>query len=288
MIGYGIVKSTPRLIILIFAFFIGIFAICLGLSFLFDYIFNACNVPPSAINVRQLIKNIFWMVQVITLYSTAIVGINYAFRRKIPVFISIPLLFIIITGLSIAVTFLYERSLPLLGSHVPITSNLAIQPGTILFEGNTKQVLIQNKASSIRLTSLLPQQNSLITDLIQDSTDLGKHLAQFWEAGLISFVIAVAFLLYFLTSLGPLINLSEWPLANLLFGLLLLRFSLWIQNFLFSEPVMNIIGAFITPLVPSIMLPFIALLPLFIVGTFIHLFAFLLYLSKDRKKSNGS
>lgn len=275
-------KSIPRLILLIFAIFMGIFLWSFGIAYLYELDTKAVQYPPGILRLHEFTASYFWMILVITIYSTTLIGVNYSVRRNIPALIAIPLILIFCTGISITAAFLHERSTPILTIDQPVSSNIAIQPGTIFIRGSDKQIVLDNPKGPYIITELLPKTSGIIDSLIDDATMLGRHFSEFWSLGYMPFVIFLAFILYFLTSLRPIVNLSEWPLANLLTGLLLIRFSLWIQNFLLSEQIVQIVTTLGGSLLPAFVIPYMGLLPLFLLGSILHVFAILLFLSKDK------
>lgn len=282
MIGYGIVKSIPRLILLIFVIFMGIFLWSFGIAYLYELDIKGVQYPPGILSFHGFTTSYFWMILVITVYSTTLIGINYSVRRKIPALIAIPLILIFSTGISMTVAFLQERSTLIPTIDQPVSSNIEIKPGTIFVKGSDKQIVLDNPKGPYVIAELLPKTSGIIDSLIDDATMLGRYFSEYWSLGYIPFVIFLAFILYFLTSLRPIVSLSEWPLANLLTGLLLIRFSLWIQNFLLSEHIVQIIAKLSGPLLPAFLIPYTGLLPLFLLGSILHVFAILLFLSKDK------
>jgi len=230
-----------------------------------------------------MIQSQFWIILAITLYSTTILGTNYAVRKHISTMLRVPLLLLLMSGLSIASAFVFEKTSPLLPAEQSISSNIEIKTGTILISGNEKQMILTPNKEPIVVQALLPNQNRLIVSIMLDGQELGRYFESFWINGYLSFTIFIVLILYFLTSLGPVFNISGWPLANLLLGLLIARFALWIQVFLFSEPVVQFVSAITSSILPEPIHPFTSLVPLFLLGTMVHLFALLLYLSKDKK-----
>ncbi|AEJ18396.1 hypothetical protein Spica_0228 [Gracilinema caldarium DSM 7334] len=237
--------------------------------------------------MQELLRAHFWTNLVLTLYGTLIIGIHYAVRKKVLTIFRVPLLLILLSGLSVASVYLFERIIPLVPPEHTSSSTITLKMGTILISPQQKEVLLTTPKEPVLIKALLPKGNGLISSIIKDGKDLGYHAASFWTQGYISFALFVVLLLYFVSSLGPVLSISGWPLANLLLGFLLARFSLWIQNFLFLEPVVQIITTFINPILQEPFHRYTALFPLVVLGTFIHIFALLLYLSKDRKQAHG-
>jgi hypothetical protein len=286
MIGYGIVKGIPRLILLVLALFFGLFLWCFGIGYLYSVVFTSVHVPQGFLYLQEMVQSYFWIILVITLYSTAILGTNYAVRKHIITILRVPLLLILISGLAIASVFLFERISPMVPAQQSISSNLELKTGTILISGNQKELILRPGKEPIVVQALLPKQSGIISSIIQEGQALGSYFESFWIKGYLNFTIFIGLILYFLTSLGPVFSISGWPLANLLLGLLVARFALWIQVFLFSEPVVHIVSVITGSLLPEPIQPFTALVPLFLLGTLIHLFALLLYLSKDKKNAH--
>ena len=283
MIGYGIVKGIPRLVLLVIVMFFLLLLWWFSIGYLYEMVLTGVHIPKGTINLKHFVQSNFWMILVITLYCTAILGTNYGVRKQILSLFRVPLLLILSSGLCIASAFIFDRSIPMLATEIPVTSTVELKPGTILVSGEQKELVLSPGEDSIAVISLIPPHNSLIDSIIQDGKEIGIQFESFWHKGLIPFIIFLAALLYLLTSLGPIFTISGWPLANLLIGLLLVRFTLWIQLFIFSEPVVTVISAIIGSVLPDPMHTYTVLVPLILLGTLIHFFAFLLYASKDRK-----
>lgn len=285
MVGYCIVKTIPRLILLVIGLFFGLLLWYFGIGYLYLLVFHGVRIPRGAVNLQDFIQSHVWLGLVITLHGTAILGTTYAFRKHIPTALGVSLLLLILTILSITTAFVFERITPFASTKWPISSTIEYKTGTLLIFDSQKELIITPNKQPLVIQALLPKQSKLIDSILQDSRELGRQFAIFWAKGFLPFSVFIVCMLYFLTALGPIFSFSAWPLANLLLGLLFARFALWIQVFLFSEPVLQLISAIAKPIMPEVIQPYIALVSLFLLGTILHIFAILMYLSKDREKT---
>jgi len=281
------VKGIPRLIVLVFTLFFGLLLWLFGLDYLYSLVHHGLRFPMEPINIQELLQAHFWTNLVLSLYGTVIIGTNYAVRKKILTILRVPLLLILLSGLSVASVYIFEGIIPVVPTEHTSATTVELKMGTILISPQQKELYLSATKKPVLIYTLLPKKSRFISNIMKDGKELGAYIASFWIQGYIPFVLFLVLLLYFVSSLGPVFSMSQWPLANFLLGLVLARFSLWIQNFLFSEPVVQIIAMVTNPILPEPLYQYTALFPLFVLGTLIHIFAFLLYLSKDRKKAHG-
>jgi hypothetical protein len=97
--------------------------------------------------------------------------------------------------------------------------------------------------------------------------------------GLVSFLMYAGALVFLLVSLGFILKLSNWPLANLFLGCLAFRGVLAAETFLNSPEIQDLFAAFLgnrIPLAYTVPLIFCAF------GVLVNLYTFLVFLARRR------
>jgi len=129
---------------------------------------------------------------------------------------------------------------------------------------------------------------SLAIDLRLNAENLRQRL----DEGLLPFLLYTGALIILLTSLIFIADLSMWPLANLFLGGIAFRGVLALETFLNSPEIQYAINAFLhgtkdtasSGAIDSLPLSFAVPLIFSAVGALIHLYSFLVYISKKRGK----
>jgi hypothetical protein len=107
-----------------------------------------------------------------------------------------------------------------------------------------------SEGSSLRLP-FREERTSFLRGISGDFSRGGAVLKGCFQAGMIPFAVYAASLSLFLVSLGCLVNISFWPLANLFFGALVFRGVLALETFLNSEKTRLILASFAGPYIPD-------------------------------------
>ncbi|MDR1587413.1 MAG: hypothetical protein LBS57_08165 [Treponema sp.] len=105
------------------------------------------------------------------------------------------------------------------------------------------------------------------------------QLQSYYKQGLVPFLIYAGALIFFLNSLGFILKLSVWPLANLFVGCLAFRGVLALEIFLNSPEIQDMFESFLGkrfPLSLTVPLIFCAF------GTLVYLYSVLVYLARRR------
>jgi hypothetical protein len=246
-----------------------------------------------------------------SLYCSILLALNYAARRRMAKFMTIIWLFILacgaVTGVSLGIIRLGAMTALPNSSPVPLGA-----PGLMLSQGDTTIVLLDDPqaARGSRVVSmpgrpLLYQEvptgpdntvaglplipfknepdyflNSILLDFSLSSWQFDLRFGQ----GLIPFGIYAGSLILLLVSLGFIMEMSRWPLANLFFGALVFRGVLALENLINEDTILNLTGSFlgarITPdLVSPLIFTTLALL--------VILYTILAHLARSRREQDG-
>jgi hypothetical protein len=116
---------------------------------------------------------------------------------------------------------------------------------------------------------------SLAIDLRLNAEQLQRR----FDDGLFSFGVYIGALIFFLGSLGFILKLSAWPLANLFLGCLAFRGILAMEIFFNSPEIQEALDFFLKNRLP---LPLAVPLIFCCFGVLIHLYSVLVYLAKRR------
>jgi hypothetical protein len=250
-----------------------------------------------------------------TVYVSLLLALAYTARRNaeyraagngsLSAFVSIFMLIILASGLTLAASVGTAR----LGNILPardIGKPLG-NPGLMLTRQDTTMVLLQGPGEikgprlvSIPGRSLVYQETPrgpnntmpglppvpfndeapwFLQSLAIDFSLTGQIFENRLLEGLVPFLIYTVSLIFFLTSLGFVLNLSGWPLANLFIGALVFRGILALETFINSREVQKIFLDFIGgrfPLDLAVPLIFCAF------GVLVNLYTLLVYLARRR------
>jgi hypothetical protein len=287
------VKNLAKLI-LSFTFSFIVILILAGLAgFLRDWVDTALLFPPAAAPVLSV-------VFAPALYFSLLIGISYSSRRRVPYPLSLVTLLVLSTGLAMAASIGISRleKMELTGIRVPPPR---VAPGLVftLTPADTQAVLLGPEggrilslpgqalffeSSSYGLRQLrLPfreERGAVLPGISADFARSSRVLKAWFNAGLVPFAMYAASLSLFLVSLGCLVNISFWPLANLFFGAMAFRGALALESFLNAEETHLLLSAFAGNIIPeSLINPAIFT----ILGILILLYSGLVYLARGRR-----
>jgi hypothetical protein len=273
-------KNLARLTLFFSLNFILIFLAAVLLGFISSWIEIAKIIPAGAIPAENAAE-LAWKALPITFYLTILVTLSYSARRKILILTSIA--GIIVLGLIFTVGFSegihhVEAIKPALKPGPPINA----RPGLILSRAENAIILLKesSEAQGPRVVSfperpLLYQEiplgpNNTILGLpalplggdapwiVQsmgiDFTLTAAELRNRLDQGFIPFIVYAFSLILFLGSLRFILELSQWPLANLFLGALVFRGILALEVFLNSREVNTLIGSFLSGRAPAMMI----------------------------------
>jgi hypothetical protein len=162
----------------------------------------------------------------------------------------------------------------LLGA-APESARVLSLPGQVLF---FEPVSTSYKVRQVRLP--FREERNGILGISADFAGSARALKAWFDAGLVPFVLYAGSLSLFLISIGCLVNISFWPLANLFFGALAFRGALTLERFLNTAETRQLLSSFAGSVIPeSLISPVIFT----VLGSLILLYSGLVYLARGRR-----
>jgi hypothetical protein len=309
------VKKIARLALFFSLTFVVLLVFSAALRYLHLWIEGARRLPSQPrMALPELITAVRWALSV-TVYFSLLFGLSYAARLSggFPAAggrrLSAPPAMICLFILSLAFSGGAVLGLERLGVLVPAQdiSRPLGGPGLILSQGDTAIVLLRGPAENrgprvVAMSGrpLLYQREPLGPDntvlslppvpfrneapwflrsMAIDFSLTGRQFAARLGEGSISFLIYAGALIFLLVSLGFILKLSNWPLANLFLGCLAFRGVLAAETFLNSPEIQAGFASFLENRLPlSYTVPLIFCL----FGALINLYTFLVFLAKRR------
>ncbi|GHU79578.1 hypothetical protein FACS189462_5290 [Spirochaetia bacterium] len=264
--------------------------------------------PMTGQALPELLSAVQWALPV-TIYTSLLLGLSYSIRRRIP-FILTMIILVLLTGAFSAGICLGTDGLTNV-SFLPKNPKLQSKPGLILTQGDNRYILLGDAAETEgpRVVSLPGQpliyQESpagpdntviplppapfrttmdwILQSLTIDFSLTGRELARRFKDGLEPFLIYGLSLVFLLVNLRFILNLSNWPLANLFLGALAFRGILSLETFLNSEQAQTFLIAFLADRVPT---PYITPLIFCTLAVLVCLYAGLNWLTLNIQKAN--
>jgi hypothetical protein len=266
------VKKIARLVFFFCFWFIVVFLCTAAIRWLWAWEEVAVRVPAgSGVLLPKFISTI-WTSLPAGLYSALLLSLSYAFRRRIPTVITHLILFtlalLFTLGISLGLSRFPGSSSPEEGQNLATLG----RPGLLLFEGDTVMVLLEDPAVrdgsrvvSISGRSLIYQEvplgpgNTILSlppvlfsrdnaffleNIFIDMSLAAEQFHTRFGEGLVPFTAYAGALIFLLLSLGFVLNLSAWPLANLFWGALAFRGVMALDSFLNSREIQGVIGDF--------------------------------------------
>ena len=262
-------------------------------------------MPPKPENSLTLfISSAHWALS-FSLFSSIIISLNYAVRKKNIALLSIPIVmglsFLFCFGISTALDhwrFVPPSQLPgiPLGGKGVILSNTLNRNETsiVLLNGTVEplgprvvsipdQPLTYHRTGSTSVDlPPVPFGNDTPWFLKDVNIDIRLNAEMFqrkFSEGLYSYLLYVGALIYLLCSLGYTIKFSVWPLANLFMTTLVFRGILALNTFFNTQEIQQVASSFLENKIPTAKaLPYI-----FIgFGTLVNVFSFLVFIAKRR------
>jgi hypothetical protein len=298
------VKNLAKLI-LSFTFSFIVILVLAGLTgVLRSWADTALLFPPAAL---PAFSGILALALPVAFYFSLLFGISYSSRRRIPYVVSLVALLVLSLGLATAASIVLGRfekmNLPNpAGTAVPAVT---VKPGLVLTitpgDTPTRTVLLGTGPDSARVLSLpgqalvfestayrarqvrLPfreERNAFLSGISADFAGSARVFKAWFDAGLVPFAVYAGSLSLFLISLGCLVNISFWPLANLFFGALAFRGALALEHFLNTAETHELLSSFAGNIIPeSLINPIIFT----VLGILILLYSGLVYLARGRR-----
>ncbi|MDR2553612.1 MAG: hypothetical protein LBD31_10685 [Treponema sp.] len=302
-------KNFAKLVLFFSLCFTGILILTGLLDLLRDWTSRALLFPPVE---NGFLGNIaVYAVNALpaAFYLSILLGLSYAARRRMIYPAVFPILLILSLGLS-AAAFLGVESLTRLEITLKASrriENIA-KPGFILsFERekpvpDTQMVFLEDPYKDGAARVLSPQGQSLyyqregtpftalrlpfrdeksgiFGDVAADLERSAGLFSAWFDAGLPVYGVYAGSLAVLLLSLGCLVNISFWSLANLFFGVLAFRGALALETFLNQGEIQRLLASFAGSFLPeSLINPVIFA----VLGALILLYSALVYLARGR------
>jgi len=281
-------KNIARLTLFFSLTFLAIFSAAAALSYISSLMELVRTIPASAAKGEEAAKA-FWAALPAALYLAILLTLSYSARKNLPVKFAVPT----IVCLACIFTAGFSLGINRVGALDPIFKPVAAieaEPGLILSQSGDRVILLQNSANVLgpRLVAIsgepfiyqeqpigpfstilaLPAISfdndtpwfirSIAIDLSLSARELKNRLGDSYL-----YYTAYAFsLILLLSSMRFLLELSQWPLANMFMGALAFRGILALETFLNAGDINALVGSFLGGRIPSIFitpLAFIAL-----------------------------
>ena len=305
-------KNVAKLVLFLSVSFFGLLVFSGLLSLLQNWTNEALLFPPEYTtgiqtdhNSLKIIVNLESSIPV-AFYMSILLALNYAARRRIPYPAAFGIILVLVLVFSSAAFFGLEN-IGKSGFAIPVKKPSAglAKPGYILNQGaligyqtafleipekpDGAVVLIvegqpfnyQGQGFPVSRTSLpfFSEKRSIFSGIGRDIVHSSEVFSSWFNNGLWSYGIYAGSLAALLLSLGCLVNISFWSLANLFFGALAFRGVLSLDNFVNQGNIHNLLSSFagnsINPqLINPLVFSFLSIL--------ILLYSGLVYLARGR------
>ena len=270
-------KNFAKLTLFFSSYFILFFFAAILLGFIDSWIDLARIIPVDA-RPGEEIAAVVWKALPAAIYLSILISVSYSVRRKMPIFFAIfctiILAFIFATGVSLGI----GRVEALKTAFKPIFP-IEAQPGLIISQ-NENSIILLRESGDVRGSRLVsipgrpfiyqevplgPNNTILSLPAISLGDDTpwfvrsigidfslsAEELKSRFERNYLSFAAYAFSLILLLSSLRFLMELSQWPLANVFLGALVFRSILALETFLNSEEINALLGSFLGGKVPS-------------------------------------
>jgi hypothetical protein len=297
-------KNFARLAIFFSILFIGIFAIAIVLMFFSSWI-DLARVIPVETRVGEDVAEAAWKAIPASLYFSVLLALSYAVRRRMHVFSAIFSVIILAFVFSVGVSLGINRTGVLSTIFKPV-SPIQAKPGLIVSQGENSIILLRESSeiSGPRLVSIpgrpliyqkvpIGPNNSILpipAITFEDSTpwfiqSIGidfslsaREIKSRFQTDFLSFVFYAFSLALLLSSMRPLMELSQWPLANVFTGALVFRLILAFETLLNAREINVLLASFLGKYVSS---AFITPLIFCAISTLVLLYTFLTRIARS-------
>ena len=303
-------EKVARLTLFFSLTFLVFFAAAVLLTYVSSLI-ELARVLPAGTGIEEAAKA-FWAALPAALYLSILFTLSYSARKSVPIKVAI----LSICVLACIFTAGFSLGINRVGALDPIFKSAAAveaKPGLILSQSGTRVVLLKESSEVLgpRLVSIPGQQfiyqelpvgpyntvlalpalsfgndtpwflRSIAIDLSLSARELKNRL----ESGYLYFAAYAFSLILLLSSLRFLVELSQWPLANMFLGALVFRGILALETFLNAGEIKTLIGSFLGGRIPS---AFITPLAFIALGILIILYTLLSRIARhERSDEDG-
>jgi hypothetical protein len=300
-------KNLARLALAFTICFAAVFAAAALLNFLGLWIEAVKTVPFRQGLSGDFIASGFKAIPA-ALYITVLLSLSYAARHKMPVFLSIIGIFVLASGFTLGLT-LGIAHLENVKLAPPAFKTIRGEPGLILSRGDTSMIILKgpgarggpriavisgqpliyqetpmgpdNTALSLPSLPFRTDETWFISSIAMDFDLVSREFKDRLGQGLFLFCIYAGALIFFLSSLRFLLELSQWPLANLFLGALAFRGILALETFLDTPEIEGLLGAFLGE---KLLGPVLTPLVFCVLGTLVVVYMALVNLARGREK----
>jgi hypothetical protein len=291
-------KNFAKLAIFFSILFIILFLFAIALMF-FSYWIDMARAIPVDARGGEEIAEAAWKAIPAALYFSILLAVSFAARRRMPVFPAVVSMIILAFVFSVGVSLGISRTGVLKTIFKP-ASPIQSKPGLIVSQGENHIILLRESSeiSGPRLVfipgrPLIYQEvpigpNNTILPIpaitFEDDTpwfikSIGidfslsaRELESRFQTNFLSFAFYAFSLILLLSSLRPVMELSQWPLANIFTGALVFRLILALETLLNTREINLLLGSFLGKYVSS---DFITPLVFCAAGTLILLYTLL-------------
>jgi len=309
------VKNFAKQVLFFLASFVGVLLVSALVALLQEWTSLAVLFPPAATAANSG-PSISFLAHLenslpVAFYASILLGLSYASRRRLsyPVVFVLLLVFSLVLG---SVAFTGLENLAHLGGFavtakkVPddlTQTGLVLNVGapyneiqTVFLEDPLKNdgaravsaegraMYYQKHGTALAQTPLpfVKEKSSLFASIDRDFAQSAQVFSARYRAGFASYWIYSGALAIFLLSLGCLINISFWHLANLFFAALVFRGALALEAFLGQPNINGLLVSFAGNVIPGSLINPVIFCAL---SALILLYSGLLYLARGRASS---
>ena len=297
-------KNFAKLAIFFSILFIILFLISIVIMFFSSWMDLARVIPVEARGGGE-VAEAAWKAIPASLYFSMLLALSFTARRRVPVFAAVASLVILAFVFSVGISFGISRTGVVKTIFKPV-SPIRAEPGLILSQGENSVILLHESTdiSGPRLVSIpgrsliyqevpLGPNNSILpipAITFEDDTpwfikSIGidfslsaRELKSRFQANLLSFAFYAFSLILMLSSMRPIMELSQWPLANIFTGALVFRLILALETLLNSREINLFLASFVGKYVSS---DFITPLVFCAAGTLVLLYTFLTRIARS-------
>jgi len=297
-------KNFAKLAIFFSILFIILFLISIVIMFFSSWMDLARVIPVEARGGGE-VAEAAWKAIPASLYFSMLLALSFTARRRVPVFAAVASLVILAFVFSVGISFGISRTGVVKTIFKPV-SPIRAEPGLILSQGENSVILLHESTdiSGPRLVSIpgrsliyqevpLGPNNSILpipAITFEDDTpwfikSIGidfslsaRELKSRFQANLLSFAFYAFSLILLLSSMRPIMELSQWPLANIFTGALVFRLILALETLLNSREINLFLASFVGKYVSS---DFITPLVFCAAGTLVLLYTFLTRIARS-------
>ena len=273
-------KNIAKLTLFFTLSFIILFIIALLLRFLSTWI-DLARIVPVAVMPGEDAAKAAWKAFPAAIYISILLALSYTVRKKVPIPMAIICIWVLAAAFTVGASMGISRT-EALKPALRSLSTLHGRPGLILSRSDNAMILLREstvvrgpRVVSIPGQPLIYQEvpvgpnNTILTlpalpftedvpwfirSLSIDFSLCARELESRLDAGFASFAVYAFSLILLLGSLRFILELSQWPLANLFLGALVFRLILALETFLNSRQTNHLIVSFLKERVPSTMI----------------------------------